>query len=180
MESALEHFPDVKRPLRILDLGTGSGCLLISLLLERPFASGVGVDRSFAAASLAAGNAARLGVSARSLFCVASWLKAVGGRFDLVIANPPYVRSDEIARLAPEVACYEPALALDGGRDGLGSFRAFVPALPNCMAAGGLAILELGEGQASAVEALLRDAGFSSFQRRRDLAGCLRCLVARP
>ena len=178
IDTVLERIPEVEQPLRMLDLGTGSGCLLISLLLECPRAIGIGIDRSFAAASLAGKNAARLGVAQRSLFCVASWLQALGGQFDLIIANPPYVRSADIAGLAPEVANYEPALALDGGDDGLASYRAFVPILPEHLAENGLAVLEVGEGQASAVEALLRNAGLSSLDCRRDLAGRRRCLVA--
>ncbi len=178
IEAVLARIPDIERPLRILDLGTGSGCLLISLLVERPCATGIGVDRSFAAARLAAGNAARLGVAQRSLFCISDWLQALGGQFDLIIANPPYVRSADIAGLAPEVANYEPTMALDGGQDGLESYRAIVPALRHYLAGDGLAVLEVGVGQAPAVQALLGEAGFSSFDCQRDLAGRRRCLLA--
>lgn len=178
VEAVLQRFPERHRPLRILDLGTGSGCLLISLLAERPRAEGLGIDRSFAAAAVAAGNAASLGVGARSLFSVGNWLDALAGRFDVVVANPPYVRTEELSGLAPEVAAYEPKLALDGGKDGLDCYRAIVSGLLPALADGGLVFLEFGEGQADAVEALLRHAGFSSFERLVDLAGRERCLVA--
>lgn len=180
VEAVLQRFPERERPLRILDLGTGSGCLLISLLVERPRAVGLGIDRSFAAAAVAAGNAARLGVGERGLFCVGSWLDAVDGRFDVVVANPPYVRTEELSRLAPEVAAYEPKLALDGGKDGLDGYRAIASGLLPALADGGLVFLELGEGQVDAVEALLRHVGFSGFERLTDLAGRERCLAAGP
>lgn len=178
VEAVLKRFPERDRPLRILDLGTGSGCLLISLLVERPCATGVGIDRSFAATTMAAGNAVHLGVAERSLFCVADWMEALTGAFDVVVANPPYVRTDELLRLAPEVAEHDPRMALDGGEDGLRCYRAIAPGLLPALAHGGLAFLEHGEGQADAVESLLRQAGFSRFERLADLTGRERCLAA--
>lgn len=180
VEAVLQRFHERHRPLRILDLGTGSGCLLISLLVERPYAVGVGIDRSFAAAAVAAGNAARLGVGERSLFSVGNWLDALAGRFDVIVANPPYVKTEELSGLAPEVAEYEPKLALDGGKGGLDCYRAIASGLFPALADGGLAFLELGEGQADAVEALLRHVGFSGFERLTDLAGRERCLAVGP
>ena len=178
VEAVLQRFPERDRPLRILDLGTGSGCLLISLLVERPYATGVGIDRSFEAIAVAAGNAARVGVAERSLFCVANWMDPFAGTFDVIVTNPPYVRTDELPELAPEVAGYEPKLALDGGEDGLSCYRVIASGLSPLLADGGLVFLELGEGQADAVEALLRPVGFSGFERLTDLAGRDRCLIA--
>ncbi len=178
VEAVLKRFPERDRPLRILDLGTGSGCLLISLLVERPRATGVGIDRSFAAATVAAGNAAHLNVAGRSLFCVADWMEALAGAFDVIVANPPYVRTDELGGLAPEVAVHEPRLALDGGKDGLNCYRAIAPDLLSALALNGLVFIEHGEGQAGAVESLLRRAGLSRFERLTDLSGRERCLAA--
>ena len=178
VEAALDFCSRTERPLSLLDLGTGSGCLLIALLAELPKATGIGIDRSFAAARLAKANAARLGVAERSAFCVASWTDALRGRFDLIVCNPPYVRSDQVPKLSPEVAGYEPSLALDGGADGLSCYCTIVPRLAQHLAIDGLAILELGDDQAEPVEGLLRRSGFAFIDHRHDLAGRVRCLVA--
>src|SRR5690606_29537689 len=112
IEAALEAKPDRNAPLRVLDLGTGSGCLLLALLNERPFAQGVGVDRSHGAATVARRNAAALGLGERSAFVVGDWCAAIAGRFDLVLSNPPYIARDQVAQLSPEVASHDPVLAL--------------------------------------------------------------------
>ncbi|MBU8539426.1 peptide chain release factor N(5)-glutamine methyltransferase [Falsiroseomonas tokyonensis] len=177
VEAALEAFPDVAAPLHILDLGTGTGCLLLAVLSERPRAFGIGLDRAPAAAALAAANAAANGLAGRSAFLAGDWATALDGRFDLVLSNPPYIESAAIPGLMPEVARYEPALALDGGADGLAAYRALAQALPGLLAPGGVAVLELGQGQRQTVEGLALAAGLAPLSCRRDLGGVERALV---
>lgn len=178
VEAALARVPDRSAPRRLLDLGTGSGCLLLALLSELPNARGVGTDVSFGAAASARANAFRLGLGSRARFLVADWAAPLAGRFDLVVANPPYIPGGEITGLAPDVSRHDPARALDGGPDGLDAYRRIVRTLPDLVAAEGHAILEIGEGQAAPVAALLRKAGFASLDIETDLAGKARCLVA--
>ena len=161
IEAALAAFP-ARDVGRVLDLGTGTGCLLLAALTEFAQAWGVGVDRAEGAAALARRNAQRAGLDGRAAFVCADWAAPLQGRFDLVLANPPYIDTPAIAGLMPEVSCYEPALALDGGPDGLHGYRAVAAALPRLLAPGGLAILELGAGQAEAVAAIARGAGFAA------------------
>jgi release factor glutamine methyltransferase len=178
IEAAIEAFPDRAAVRAILDLGTGTGCLLLAALTEFPAAIGLGVDRVGAAAALAAANAGRLGLAGRAHFVVADWAAPLAARFDLVLCNPPYVESDAIPSLAPEVARHEPASALDGGRDGLDAHRAVLAALPGLLApTTGRAVLELGHGQRGAVEALARGAGLRPLGCRADLGGVERALV---
>jgi len=173
VEAALAAVP---APGRILDLGTGTGCLLLSLLHERPSAWGVGVDLSPEAAALAAGNARALGLAGRAAFLAGSWADAVAGQFDLVISNPPYIERAAIAGLMPEVGRFEPAAALDGGADGLAAYGAIYAALPRLLAPNGAAVLELGAGQAKSVSDLAAGAGFACVLRP-DLAGIARAAV---
>jgi release factor glutamine methyltransferase len=176
VEAALEAFPDAAAPLRVLDLGTGTGCLLLAVLAERPNAFGVGVDRVPAAAALAAANAWAQRLAGRAAFLAGDWAAALGGRFDLVLSNPPYIESAAIPGLMPEVARHEPASALDGGADGLDAYRALAAALPGLLAPGGVAILELGAGQGAAVAALAQAAGLRALGCRADLGGIPRAL----
>ena len=178
VEAALEAFPDRRVPLRILDLGTGSGCLLLALLREYPNAVGVGVDRSAAALGHAARNARRHGLAGRALLVQGDWGRALAGPFELIVANPPYVASGELAALAPEIARYEPRAALDGGPDGLDAYRAILPDLPRLLAPGGVACLEIGAGQAATLSSLAATVGLA-VGSRADLAGIPRCLVLR-
>jgi release factor glutamine methyltransferase len=166
------------RPLGILDLGTGTGCLLLALLHELPNATGVGVDRSAAALAVALGNAQALGLAPRVQFHEGDWGEGLTGRFDVVISNPPYIVSADVPNLSPEVR-HEPRLALDGGADGLDAYRALAPHVGRLLEPAGVAVLEIGEGQAPAVEEILRTAGLKPVDRRRDLAGIERCIVAR-
>lgn len=166
------------RPLRILDLGTGTGCLLLALLHELPGATGVGVDCSLAALALALRNAQALGLASRVRFHAGNWGQGLAGRFDIVVSNPPYIVSADLPNLSPEVG-HEPRLALDGGADGLDAYRALAPDLPRLLEPAGLAVLEIGDGQAPAVEETLRAAGLVPVDRRLDLAGIERCIVAR-
>ena len=145
VEAALAACPVA--PSRILDLGTGTGALLLATLAEWPHATGVGVDRAEGAARLARRNAATLGFAARAAFLCGDWATAIDARFDLVLSNPPYIASAAIAGLMPEVARYEPRRALDGGADGLDAYRAIAAALPSLLRSGGIAVLELGIGQ---------------------------------
>ncbi len=170
IEAAIEAFPERCAVRCILDLGTGTGALLLAALAEFPRAFGVGVDLNPAAAMLAAGNAARLGLAPRAAFLSGDWATALAGRFDLVLSNPPYIASGEIAGLMPEVARFEPHAALDGGPDGLGAYRHVIADLPRLLAATGTAILELGAGQADAVGAIAGMVGFSP-DLRADLGG---------
>ncbi len=181
IEEASRAKPDRSAPLRILDLGTGSGCLLVTALTLWPAARGIGVDRSEAALRVAALNARRHGVLGRLGLVGGHWATALQGRFDLVLANPPYVALGALEGLEPEVAAFEPRLALAGGLDGLDAYREILPALPALLAEDGLALLELGVGQADALAGLAEAQGLEvSFAR--DLAGVARCarLRARP
>lgn len=177
--AALDRFPDPAIPLRVLDLGTGSGCLLLAVLAERPAATGVGVDCSSQAAAIARDNARRLGLAGRTGFLVGDWGSAIRGRFDLVLCNPPYIRGDAIAGLAPEVAGFEPGHALDGGVDGFDAYRVLAGQLPALLAAGGIALLEFGAGQEAELPRLLAEQGIETLELRADIAGLPRCLVAR-
>jgi release factor glutamine methyltransferase len=179
VEAALATFAGRNPPRRVLDLGTGTGCLLLAALSEFPTAFGVGVDRSFAAVALAARNAAMLGMASRAAFLCADWNSALDGRFDLVLSNPPYIPTAQIDGLMPEVARHEPRAALDGGADGYSAYRRLVPALARLLAPDGVAVLELGAGQALTVTGLARIAGFAS-QPHRDLSGIARALVLHP
>jgi release factor glutamine methyltransferase len=176
VEAALEAFPDPAAPLSVLDLGTGTGCLLLAVLTERHKAFGIGLDRAPDAAALAAANARANGLAGRAAFLAGDWAAALDGRFDLVLSNPPYIRSAAIAGLMPEVARHEPAAALDGGADGLQAYRALTAVLPALLAPGGVAVLELGQGQRGAVEALARMAGLEPLGCRQDLGGVERAL----
>jgi release factor glutamine methyltransferase len=180
VEAALDLFPDRDAPLSVLDLGTGTGALLLAVLAERPRAFGVGVDRAPAAAALAAANARSNGLGGRAAFLAGDWAAALSRRFDLVLSNPPYIESAAIPRLMPEVARFEPALALDGGADGLDAYRAIAAALPGLLAPGGAAVVELGQGQRPTVEALALAAGLTLEGCRPDLGGVERALVLRP
>ncbi len=180
VEAALELMPQRQARVEMLDIGTGTGCLLLAILSERPQARGTGVDRSFMAAATARRNAVRLGLADRAAFVVGDWATTFcADRFDVVVANPPYVADGDLARLAPEVTDFDPRLALAGGTDGLDAHRALAAALPAVVRPGGHAVLEIGAGQAAAVAALLSACGAEPVGERRDLAGTVRCLIVR-
>ncbi len=164
--------------LRILDIGTGSGALLLALLSELPNAVGLGTDISAAAAEVARANAERNKLAARCDFVVCDIAAGVQGKFDLIVANPPYVARGDIATLAPEVRGYDPAIALDGGNDGLTAYRAIAAEAPRLLAEGACLIVELGAGQEPAVAALFTNAGLRVTGVRKDLAGIARALSA--
>jgi release factor glutamine methyltransferase len=179
VEAALAAFPERDAVRSVLDLGTGTGCLLLAALHEFPAAFGIGVDRVAAAAALARRNAAALGLAGRTAFLCGEWALALAGRFDLVLCNPPYIPAADIATLMPEVALHEPASALSGGADGLDAYRAVIAVLPALLAPAGVAILELGQGRAPAVAALAGEWNFATALRS-DLGGIARALVIRP
>ena len=164
---------------RVLDLGTGSGCLLLALLSELPRATGVGLERDPGAVALARANAVRHGLDGRAEMRARTWAELAGERFDLIVVNPPYIRTDEIATLSPEVARYDPVGALDGGLDGLDAYRDLAPMLAGWLAPAGRAFLEVGHDQAAEVQALLRAAGLHRLSGVCDLAGAQRCVRAR-
>ena len=165
-------------PLRLLDIGTGSGALILALLTELSNADGIATDISQAAIAVARGNAERLGLSARCRFVVCDIADGVNGRFDLIVSNPPYIVHSEIAGLEPDVRDYDPSLALDGGIDGLDAYRAIAAQAPHLLAPGGRLIVELGVGQEHAIRALFTKAGLTVTAIRSDLAGVPRALSA--
>lgn len=164
---------------RVLDLGTGSGCILLTLLAERADATGLGVDLSPAALAVAAANREALGLGSRAMFAEGNWFGPVSGRFDLIVANPPYIAEDEMAALSPEVRDWEPRVALTPGGDGLDAYRAIGTGAPDHLSSGGRILLEIGPSQAAAVSALLSAAGLSDIHVHRDLDGRDRVVVAR-
>ena len=169
------------RPIRILDIGTGSGALLVTLLAELPLATGVGTDISDAALAIAQDNAERLGVASRATFCKRRTLDGIAETFHLLVSNPPYIPSADIATLAPEVRDFDPLGALDGGTDGLDLYRALAAGLRTCVPAG-WALVEVGAGQAPDVEAIFRRAGGDAVLEARlwkDLGQHTRCVAVR-
>lgn len=177
IEAAIDHFEGRAAPRRILDLGTGSGALLLAALDQWRAATGLGIDRSPAALAVARENAARTGLAARAAFAAGDWGAGLAGRFDLILCNPPYIRDD--AMLPPDVAHYEPALALFGGADGLDAYRALALQTGRLLAPGGVALFEIGFDQGESAAALFRAQGFA-VAVRRDLAGNARCLAVTP
>jgi release factor glutamine methyltransferase len=167
-----------KQNLRIADLGTGTGALLLALLAELPHAFGVGTDISPGALSVARANARRLGF-VHAHFVACDLASAIDGPFDLVVSNPPYVASGAIATLAADVRDFDPRIALDGGPDGLACYRAIASCVPAILKPGGVLVVELGAGQSRAVTALLLAAGLAPLPARNDLNGVPRALIAR-
>jgi release factor glutamine methyltransferase len=179
VEAVLEFIGGARlERLRILDIGTGSGALLLALLTELTNAIGIATDISPAAIAVARVNAGRLGLAERCGFVVCNIADGVTGPFDLIVSNPPYIAHAEIATLDPDVRDYDPALALDGGKDGLDAYRAIAAQAPHLLAPGGRLIVELGAGQEPAVSALFTKSGLTVEAARPDLAGIPRALGA--
>ncbi|MDP6692644.1 MAG: peptide chain release factor N(5)-glutamine methyltransferase [Alphaproteobacteria bacterium] len=177
VEAALEQMPEKDGAYRIADFGTGSGCLLLALLSERPRAWGLGVDISPAAGHLARENARNLGLERRAGFIAGDWGQGLVGGFDLIVANPPYIPTADIAALEPEVRRHDPGLALDGGEDGLAAYRALLPDVYRLLLSGGRAVLECGQGQTPPLRRLVKGVGLTVESRHSDLAGVARCFV---
>ena len=166
-------------PACILDLGTGSGAIIVTLLAELPGATGLATDLSAAALEVARGNAEALGVASRLAFAEGPWWAPVAGRFDLIVSNPPYIPAAEIAGLSPDVGDFDPHLALDGGADGLEPYRRIAAGATIHLNPGGRVLVEIGAGQAPDVEGLFQAHGFASDSAHSDLGGHVRCLVFR-
>lgn len=179
VEAALDHLSERQAPLRVLDLGTGSGCLLLALFSELPQATGLGVDLDALACSVAADNAHRLRFGERALIVRGRWTEALSGPFDLIVSNPPYVRTGDLPGLEPEVRDFEPATALVGGEDGLDAYRELAPEIARLLAPGGLACLEHGHDQGPDVREIMAGSGLSAIETRSDLGRRPRALVAR-
>ena len=170
VDHALRLFPE-GRPFSLLDLGVGSGAILLAILAERPAARGLGVDASEEALAVARDNAARLGMGGRVALLRGDWTAGLGDAgFDLVVSNPPYIATDVIETLDPEVRVYEPRLALDGGPDGLDAYRTLAPEILRVLKPGGRFLVEIGFDQRVAVEALFRQAGALEVETLPDLS----------
>ena len=180
VEAVLERVEDRSAPLSILDLGTGTGCLLLSLLRELPDAKGLGVDVSPDALTVAKENAGALGLDERVRFVGSNWCEHVEGTFDIVISNPPYIPTADIEALEPEVSRYEPRLALDGGVDGLECYRRIMEKMPHLLSARGFAALEIGIGQQRSLEILAQQNGLTVDAVKKDLGGIPRVVVINP
>ena len=182
VELALEMLrggPDPDRP-RIVDVGAGSGAILLALLSELPDAYGIGTDISATALRTAAANARHLGLARRAAFVACDYVAALSGVFDLIVSNPPYIRSAEIIDLATEVRDHDPLSALDGGSDGLDAYRALVPQAARLLAPGGVLVVEVGHDQSADVERLMTAAGLTLERPpKADLAGTARAVAGR-
>lgn len=178
VESVLAEWPCEKAS--ILDLGTGSGAILLALLAERPAWSGLGVDLSAAALEVARRNALRCGLDGRAAFREGRWGQGLEGQgFDVLVSNPPYIVRDVLAGLEPEVRDHEPAMALDGGEDGMDAYREIAAGLPSLLNPGGLFAFEIGYDQGASVSAIMRQAGGVDVTCRADLAGHDRVVLGR-
>ncbi len=179
VEAVLDEIKDRNAALFLLDLGTGSGALLLSLLSELPHALGVGVDRLEGAATAARSNALSLGLGGRALILAGDWGGALRGGFDIVVSNPPYIATGALPLLPPEVRFHDPRSALDGGADGREAYRVIARDLPRLLAPGGIFACELGAAEEGAVRAILASCGFEAASVKADLAGIPRALLAR-
>ena len=179
IEEALKCLPDKVKKYRFLDLGTGSGCLLLTLLHEYKQASGLGIDQSEAALEVAKRNAAVVDVQDRVNFQQGNWAYGLTEGFDLVISNPPYIPQTHYDRLMPEVRDYEPKAALIGTEDGLGFYREISKQAPDLLSKDGWLIFEVGEGQANEVVAYAEQNGFELHNIRKDYGGIERAVVCK-
>jgi release factor glutamine methyltransferase len=177
VEAGLQSTLPADAPHRILDLGAGSGAIILALLRERPNATGVAIDVSPQALAIVQENAEQLGVADRLDIRQNDWADGLDERFDLIVSNPPYIRSGDIDALAPEVSRFEPRVALDGGEDGLVAYRIIIAALPRLLKPGAAFALEVGLGQAESVKALAEEAGLMTAEPVRDLSGIPRVVV---
>jgi release factor glutamine methyltransferase len=183
IEAVLSLMPDRSRAWRILDLGLGSGCLLLTLLREYPQARGTGLEASAEALAVAEENARALGVADRARLIAGDWrqpgwAEALGGPFDLVVSNPPYIATAAVPRLMPEVSSFEPRLALDGGVEGFDAYHILIAAGPRLVTAGGFMAVEVGEGQATEITRIFTASGLTPRAPWKDLGGIERVVTA--
>ncbi|HWE75121.1 MAG TPA: peptide chain release factor N(5)-glutamine methyltransferase [Stellaceae bacterium] len=176
--AALADIADRNAALRVVDFGTGTGCLLLALLSELPRATGIGIDIAPGAVAAAEANAAALGLAGRADFRVGDWGTRIDTPADVILSNPPYIPSSEIGRLPPEVLAFDPRAALDGGPDGLSAYRALGAAIRGLLGPAGRAYIEIGAGQGLEVARILGESGLRVTAMRRDLAGIERCVIA--
>lgn len=179
IETLTKYYPDRHTAFRVLDLGTGTGCLLLSILHEYKNASGVGVDISEATVAVAQHNARKLDLVERSYIKQGNWTDQVQDEFDVVISNPPYIASADIPALMKDVVDFDPTRALDGGADGLDAYRQLAQCVPDVLKPGGVLLLEIGQGQGADVQKIFAKTGLVFDQGVADLAGVERCLVFR-
>ena len=178
VEAAI-HLGQENKLTRLLDLGTGSGCILLSVVADLLNAKGVGVDISDKALAVAQTNAEMLGLVSRVEFVRGSWFDdlSLGDKFDLIVSNPPYIKSADIATLDTEVKDYDPMLALDGGADGYRDYKKLAERIPNWLKDGGYVLLEVGIGQAETVVQIFQEKGLSLCEIAKDLSGINRCVI---
>ena len=180
MVEAAIHLGQKNKLTRVLDLGTGSGCILLSVIAELPNAKGVGVDISDKALAVAQTNAEMLGLVSRVEFVRGSWFDDDLGwnnKFDLIVSNPPYIKSEDINKLEPEVKDYDPMLALDGGADGYRDYKKLAERIPSWLKDGGYVLLEVGINQAEDVAQIFQEKGLSLCEIAKDLSGINRCVI---
>jgi release factor glutamine methyltransferase len=179
IEQVLQLYKNLPKPKRIIDFGTGTGCLLLTLLSEFDESQGVGVDISETAIAVAQENAEKLGLAKRTSFVVSNWGKKIKGEYDLIISNPPYIKKSDIDGLEPEVSTYEPKQALDGGDGGLDCYIILASDIFPLLAEGGFAVLEHGIGQEADVKRILENNGFKFVANKPDLSGINRCVTVK-
>ncbi len=177
VEYVLERIANRADNHKVLDLGTGTGCLLLSIISELPSAQGVGVDYCENALQVAKENSLALGFASRTQFFCGDWCEKLEGEFDIILANPPYIPTGVIPTLDPEVAVFEPKLALDGGDDGFSCYRKIMKKLPKIMAKNGFAAFELGMGQQKELTNIAEENGLEAVGVRNDLSGIARCII---
>lgn len=177
IEAALEHYNNKRPPENIIDFGTGTGCLLLSLLSEFEDAKGIGIDISEDTIKVAKENSCKLGLAKRTSFVVNNWGIGIKGKYDLIISNPPYIKNDDSLVLEPEVVVYEPDNALYGGKDGLECYVELAPFVSSLISENGIAIIEFGIGQHNQVKEIMEKSGLKFTSFKKDLAGIIRCIV---
>jgi release factor glutamine methyltransferase len=179
IEQVLDLFKNNSAKKTVLDLGTGTGCLLLTLLTELQSFTGTGIDISEGAIRVAKSNSEKLGLAKRTSFVVSNWDSSIKNKYDLIISNPPYIKSSDIEGLEPEVSTYEPKQALDGGNDGLMYYTQLAPIIFNLLPKGGFAVLEHGIGQETEIRKILENNNLTFVSYKKDLAGINRCITVK-